>query len=111
MFFENFSYLCKKIGMSPNAVAKELKLSTATVTKWKKGSTPNNRTLKLIADFFDVTVDELLGTSSNTVQFSPQKQKLVALIDQLDEPDMYKLEGILEEMLRNEKYINAAKQA
>ena len=110
MFFDNFLILCKKKGLAPNAVAKEIGLSTATATKWKKGSTPNNSTLKKLSDYFNVSVDELLGTPSHTVSFSPQKEKLIKLIDQLDEPDMYKLEGILEEMLRNEKYITAATQ-
>ncbi|MCH5199139.1 MAG: helix-turn-helix transcriptional regulator [Oscillospiraceae bacterium] len=93
-------------------LASYLGITKNVISDWKSGKNKSYmKHLDKIAEFLGVSVDELLGSSSNTVQFSPQKQKLVSLIDQLDEPDMYKLEGILEEMLRNEKYISAANQA
>lgn len=61
MFWENFCSCCQKHSKTPNAVCKELGLSNATATKWKNGSVPQNRTLKKIADYFNVSIDYLLG--------------------------------------------------
>lgn len=61
MFWINYTELCSKNGKSPNAVAKELSLSSGSVTSWKNGTTPHFPTLQKIADYFGVTVDYLLG--------------------------------------------------
>ena len=66
MFWENFSYLCTKAGVSPNHVVKELGIkSTGTVSAWKKGAIPRITTLDKIAGYFGVTVSELTGNSSD----------------------------------------------
>ncbi len=64
MFWENFCTLCKNVGKSPNAVAKELSLSSGSVTFWKKGKVPHHSTLLKIADFFGVSVDYLLSDTN-----------------------------------------------
>lgn len=61
MFFEIFAKLCAEIGKSPNGVAKELSISSGSVSEWKKGRSPQNATLLKIAKYFDVSVDYLLG--------------------------------------------------
>jgi repressor LexA len=61
MFFEIFSKLCQDFGKSANAVAKELRIASGTVSEWKKGRVPQNATLLKIADYFGVSVDYLLG--------------------------------------------------
>lgn len=61
MFWETFNDLCRQNGISANAVAKQLSIASGTVTEWKKGRTPYNATLKKIADYFNVSVDYLLG--------------------------------------------------
>lgn len=63
MFWKKFDMLCRSINSTPTTVSKELGFSNATATKWKKGSTPNGATLQKIADYFNVTVDYLLGNS------------------------------------------------
>ena len=65
MFWENYLSLCAKKGKSANAVAKELSIASGTVTEWKKGRIPQNATLKKISDYFDISVENLLG---NTVE-------------------------------------------
>ena len=62
MFYENFSMYCKKMGKSESAVAKEIGRDSKTVTGWKKGAVPYNSTLKKLADYFGITVEELMGT-------------------------------------------------
>lgn len=61
MFYDNFLNLCEKAKKSPSAVAKELGFSSATATHWKNGKSPNSRTLQKIADYFNVTVNDLLS--------------------------------------------------
>lgn len=61
MFWENYVDLCSRKGLSPNAVAAELGKSSGSVTAWKNGTVPRETTLKKIADYFDVSVDFLIG--------------------------------------------------
>ena len=61
MFWEIYSDLCQKRGLSPNAVAKELSITSGTVTGWKQGRAPQNAKLRAIADYFGVSVNYLLG--------------------------------------------------
>lgn len=61
MFWDNFYRLCRDHDTKPNPVAKELGFSSATVTKWKNGTSPNLNAVTDIAGYFHVTVDELLN--------------------------------------------------
>lgn len=61
MFWDVFIALCVKNNKKPNPVAKELGFGSSAVTYWKKGTIPNDISLKKIADYFGVTVDYLLG--------------------------------------------------
>ncbi len=62
LFWEKFQTLCAEAGKTPNAVARELGLSSAVTSQWKRrGSTPAARTLALLAGYFGVTADELIG--------------------------------------------------
>lgn len=62
MFYENYLELCSKKGKSKTAVAKEIGLVSKSVTGWKNGAIPRNGTLKKLADYFGITVEELMGT-------------------------------------------------
>ena len=59
MFWKNYYNLCLQKGISPNAAAKEMKISSGAVTEWKKGRVPQMPTLKKIADYFGVEVSAL----------------------------------------------------
>lgn len=59
-FWDNFVKLCANAGKKPNPVAKELGISSGAVTSWKSGRVPHDTTLIKIADYFGVTVDELM---------------------------------------------------
>lgn len=62
MFFTIFYKLCEERGTSPNAVAKQLGISSGTVTGWKKGVQPRTkRTIQKVADYFGVSVNYMLG--------------------------------------------------
>ena len=76
MFWTQYQALCQKAGKSPNGVAKELGLSSGTVTFWKNGKIPKSDTLKKIADFFGVTVDYLLGNEEKEKNLPSPAQSL-----------------------------------
>lgn len=61
MFWNILIALCNEKGISPNFVAKQLGITSGTVTSWKKGATPRDTTLRKIADYFGVSVSYLLG--------------------------------------------------
>lgn len=73
MFWDNLSALCKDHGISISRLCAELGLSNSIATKWKKGSIPNNGTLKKIANYFNVSVDCLVA--SETIDPSLTKQE------------------------------------
>lgn len=66
MFWSNFQQLCIKNGKFPNNVCSDLGFSSATASVWKRGSVPRETTLKKIAEYFGVTVEELLQDNTNS---------------------------------------------
>ena len=65
MFWERFEQLCNNIGSKPNPIVKELGLSNSITTKWKKGAIPNGEILLRIANYFDISIDYLMGRTDN----------------------------------------------
>ena len=65
MFFERFNELSKKENTSVNAVAKEIGLSSGSLTAWKNGTDPNINSIIKIAQYFNVSTDYLLGLTDN----------------------------------------------
>lgn len=61
MFKKIFIDLCNERKESPTAVCKALGLSAATFSCWTDESIPRRATLQRMADYFDVSIDILLG--------------------------------------------------
>lgn len=64
----NFQDVFKKLrvekGKSQDAMAKDLDVSPALISKWENNiSTPDPEMLEYIADYFNVSVDYLIGRS------------------------------------------------
>ncbi len=62
LFYENFERQCEKAGKFPSIVVEELGFDKSTAAKWKKGTLPQIASRKKIADYFGITVEELMGT-------------------------------------------------
>lgn len=79
MFWKNFVQLCNKNNTTPTAVVLEMGISRGSVTGWKKGSVPNDGTLLRLAEYFNVTVEELISEQKET-----PPEEIPAGLDELD---------------------------
>lgn len=66
MFWNIFVKLCMEKNKSPTAIGTELGFSRATVSNWKTGGAPRETALLKIANYFNVSVDYLLGNTDET---------------------------------------------
>lgn len=66
MFSEKLKKLRKEKRVTQIELAKILSVDCSTVTKWETGkSNPDLNKIQKIADFFDVSIDYLLGRDEN----------------------------------------------
>lgn len=102
-FYENYVRLCNQINKSPSAVAIELKIGKPSVTRWKSGVKPRYATAMKVANYFGVSVEELMGEGIKKDPIpkdgavSSAKQKLLDALDGLSDSQLEKLIGIIEE--------------
>lgn len=62
MFWQQYVNLCEAVGKAPNVVAAEVGVkSSGTVTGWRNGATPRASVLAKLAEYFGVSVRELVG--------------------------------------------------
>ena len=72
MFYSYFADLCKQRGISLNKACTEMGLSRSVAAKWKSTNTqPSMETLRKIADYFQVSFNELLTYSSGAEKENP----------------------------------------
>ncbi len=65
VFLKNVLYLLEKANISKNKLLTDLNLGKNSFVNWeRRGTIPNGETLSKIADYFNVTVDYLLGTET-----------------------------------------------
>ena len=65
-FYDNYVSLCAKSNKSLSAVAEAIGLSRTSPNGWKKGKQPSDVTLAKLANYFGITVAELLGEEKKT---------------------------------------------
>lgn len=61
MFFNILEELCKREGIKLTPLLRELNISKGAISRWRAGTLPNGDTLVKIADYFNCSVDYLLG--------------------------------------------------
>ena len=59
MVLENISRLCKERGVSIARLERETGISNGTISRWGTSS-PTLANVKAVADFFEVSVDDLM---------------------------------------------------
>ncbi|MCR4692264.1 MAG: helix-turn-helix domain-containing protein [Firmicutes bacterium] len=85
MVKDTFEKLCAKKGVSPSSVCQYIGISSAAYSQWKADTIPRNTTLKKMADYFDVSVDYLLGKEERNPELSKQEQYLLDCFRELNE--------------------------
>lgn len=103
MFFDKYSELCKKKGKTPTGVAIELNVSRATVNYWKNGNVPKQDTLIKIANYFNVSVDYLLGNEKQINPATDSDEMLMFALYGGDNADI--TPGMLEDVRNFAQYI------
>lgn len=87
-FFARYASLCKEKNKTPNGVAKELGIPSASVTNWKKGVTPRAKSIEQIAAYFGVSADYLMGSTEARRRTVEENGDLIsraeALIGEMD---------------------------
>ena len=72
----------KKLNITQKEIASQLGVSFQTYSSWETERTePSAEMLKKLADFFGVTVDELLGRSSDTQLFDDARVERPEILD------------------------------
>lgn len=62
--YERFAQLLQENGVTPYRIAKDTGITQATLSDWKKGrSTPKQDKMQKIADYFNVSIEWLTGSS------------------------------------------------
>lgn len=59
MIYDNVKRVCDEKGISVGKLEKELDLSNGSVCKWNENE-PGIRKVQKVADYLDVTIEELL---------------------------------------------------
>ena len=88
---KNLLYLRKNASLTQLQLSKNLNLAKATYARYEVGeSEPTIETIIKIADYFNCSIDYLLGHETPGIlhldSFTPAQQKLIELIKQLN-PD------------------------
>nr|DAG01748.1 MAG TPA: helix-turn-helix domain protein [Siphoviridae sp. ctjsp22] len=108
-FYEKYLCLCNSINKSPSAVALELKIGKPSVTRWKNGATPRDATVLKIADYFGVTVPELMAgvgeqekaPATEGEGYDDKITRLYTQLPKLSDRQREMILGIVDEMLKN----------
>ena len=108
-FYEKYLCLCNSINKSPSAVALELKIGKPSVTRWKNGATPRDATVLKIADYFGVTVTELMSgvgeqekaPATEGEGYDDKITRLYTQLPKLSDRQREMILGIVDEMLKN----------
>ena len=102
-FYDSFVRRCISVGKSPSAVALEIGLSKPTVNRWKNGGGATDTTARKVAEYFGISVDELLN-GNVTKQEKPADQKADGLrglgYDELTPEEKAVIDSMIDAFLR-----------
>lgn len=85
MFWDYFIEQCEKNHKKPSQVVAEIEIPVGSITAWKRGTEPNTKALKRIADYFCVTTDYLLGRAAADPDLPEDEKKLLRNYRKADE--------------------------
>lgn len=116
-FSSNLRYLRKERGMSQDELADKLGYkSFTTIQKWESGvSEPSVSTLKVIANIFGVSMDQMINQNlsapssspADPLQLTEQEERLVAICRSLNEEGRERLAEYGDDLVASGKYIKS----
>ncbi len=90
-FYSNFVRLCNGINKKPSKVASEIGISKSIISRWSNGGGISNSSAQKIADYFGISVDDLMGpqkispVQSDSGVLSPEAYQVALAFDRADE--------------------------
>lgn len=109
MFYERLVALCAEKNTNPTALCDAIGLAQSAATRWKQGSVPRDTTLRKIADYFGVTVDELLAEPAPSpvdeamAKLTASMQKALDSIEKEKSPLLRSLENLVKNMTQDQQ--------
>ena len=108
MFVKRLDRLIKEHNIKRNKLLTDLGLNKSSIINWeKRGTIPNGETLEKIADYFNVSVDYLLGKekepSVQNGEFDELTMQFNNLLGKLSQEQKEALIPLLESMIQQKK--------
>lgn len=77
-------------GIAPSRVLDTLGVSRSAYSRWRRGGDPSNETIKLIADYFELSASELMSyeTKKAPAQMSEDEEMRELLTEFRDSPEL-----------------------
>lgn len=105
-FIDKVIELMKENNINSIKLQNDTGIRESTFRNWKKGTLPTADKIIKLANYFNISADELLciKNSSNKLSLNDNDKELLELFHQLPEREQVKLIGKVEDMI--EKYKN-----
>lgn len=108
MFKKNFIRLCAIRGESPSFVCKKIGISPAAFSQWSDHTIPRKVTQKNAADYFGVTVEDLLAEDPAQIEkasvyderLEQDVARILELVSQLPEDKLAFVIELMENMVK-----------
>lgn len=102
MFYDNYVKLCNSVNKSPSAVALEIGIYKSTVSGWKnRGSLPTDATAQKLADYFGVSVKELMSENENKPAPVGNELSLESIINNMSREELIEFIMLASARLKN----------
>lgn len=104
-FVERVAALAKENGVTEKQVLLDCKLNKNLFGLWRQGRTPSTATKRVLADYFGVSVEYLMGETDDrgeknspgqTTEAEGAKKAILDLIDGMSDDQLQKLETIIQ---------------
>lgn len=88
-FMKMFERLCAEHGLSVRGACLKIGISTATPTNWKNGALPTAAVQQKIADYFNISIDDLMQRNIEGMEspISEEELELLNAFGKLDDED------------------------
>ena len=113
MFTERLKSLRKERNVTQTQLAKELNVSIGSVGNWETGARiPDIETFKILAEYFDVSVDYLLGRSEDKKirpteidesDLSEREKYLLSLLRKVPDRDRPTVDRMIQALVQDEQ--------